>query len=285
VPSTRQSEYARVLAERDPDPSLVAAYLTANSHLPGPRGNLELAHAFADWAPDPLVDALAADDDEFVRFCSVLALGERLARRGDPALVATLREHARDPRWRVREAVATGLQRVGDRDLVRLVAIIESWVADPDPLVQRAAVAAICEPRLLRAAGGARAALGACRAASARLASLPRDRRRDADVRTLRQALGYCWSVAVAADPASGLPAFAELEASADPDLAWIARENRRKARMRGILPEGGPRGQDRRRDAAPQPPSRPDWRPRRFPVQPGPPLPLTPAVRPPLPP
>jgi hypothetical protein len=51
------------------------------------------------------------------------------------------------------------------------------------------------------------------------------------DVRTLRQALGYCWGVAVAADPAQGLPAFWALD-EADPDVAWIVRKNLEKTRL-----------------------------------------------------
>ena len=55
-------------------------------------------------------------------------------------------------------------------------------------------------------------------------------------IRVLRQTLGYCWSVAVAADPAHGLEAFRELEADRDPDVQWIARENRTKARLLRLL-------------------------------------------------
>lgn len=223
-------------------PQAVGPYLRAHSHLPGPRGNLELAHAFADVAPDPLVDALLDDEDEFVRFCAVLALGERLSRGADPALETQLRGHARDPRWRIREAVATGLQRVGDRDPDRLHRVVRAWSQDPDPLVLRAAAAAICEPRLLRSPEGAATARHVCRSATDALVALPAARRRDPDARALRQALGYCWSVAVAADPSAGLPEFRMLADTQDPDVAWIVRENLRKARLtRIIAAAGGP--------------------------------------------
>jgi hypothetical protein len=67
------------------------------------------------------------------------------------------------------------------------------------------------------------------------LADAP-DRRADS-YRTLRQALGYCWSVAIAASPIDGLPAFARWRRSADPDVAWVVRENLRKDRLRKVLP------------------------------------------------
>ncbi len=74
-----------------------------------------------------------------------------------------------------------------------------------------------------------------CRRTTHALAALPEDRRRDSDVRTLRQGLGYCWSVAVAADPAQGLPAFWALD-DADADVAWIVRENLKKTRLTRLL-------------------------------------------------
>jgi hypothetical protein len=242
-PPTKRSRHAADLAAIGADPAAVGRYLRANSNLPGPRGNLELAHAFADWAPDELVEALRSEDteqDEFVDFCVVLALGERLARAPDPGLVAALHEHARDPRWRIREAVATGLQRVGDRDLPRLVSLVDRWVLDEDPLIRRAAIAAVCEPRLLATQPGASAALRACQAATRTIAEAAPHERRIEGMRVLRQALGYCWSVAVAADPEHGLPAFVALQgAEGDADLAWITRENLRKARLQRLLQEG----------------------------------------------
>lgn len=60
--------------------------------------------------------------------------------------------------------------------------------------------------------------------------------RHDSPVRVLRKALGYCWSVAVAADPSRGLPRFQALAGSTDPDVVWIVRENRKKARLARLL-------------------------------------------------
>jgi hypothetical protein len=51
--------------------------------------------------------------------------------------------------------------------------------------------------------------------------------------------LGYGWSVVVAALPAPGLTAFGDLDADDDPDIAWIVRENRKKARLKRVLADG----------------------------------------------
>ncbi len=208
------------------------AYLDAHSGLPGPRGNIELALVLADLAPAALADELIASGDEYRTFCGVVALGRRAH---DPAVLARLHAHAADERWRVREAVAMALQRLGDDDLPALQDTVLAWADDPDPLVQRAAAAAVCEPRLLRTPAAAAVAVEVCRRATAALAARPADARRHTDVRTLRQGLGYCWSVAVAADPEPGLVAFEALDDS-DPDEAWVVRENLRKKRLARLV-------------------------------------------------
>lgn len=207
-------------------------YLDEHSGLPGPRANLALATAFAEVADAALVDELAASDDEYRAMCGAVALGTRAA---DPAVASRLRALAADERWRVREGVATGLQRLGDLDPARLASIVLAWSDAPDPLVQRAAAAAICEPRLLRTPETAAIALEVCRRATAQLVARGPEERREPGARTLRQGLGYCWSVAVAADPAPGLAAFRALD-DADPDVAWIVAQNRRKQRLARLL-------------------------------------------------
>jgi hypothetical protein len=208
------------------------AYLDAHSGLPGPRGNLELLAAAGDLAPAALLRAWSASDDEYRAAVGTAGLG-RLAVEGDATALDELRARANDARWRVREAVAMGLQRVGDADRSRLHAVAEAWAAG-SPLEQRAAIAGVCEPRLLRAPADAARAVALVARVTAALAALPVDRRRADDVRTLRQALGYCWSVAVAADPAAGFPALEALAepATQDADIRWVLRTNLTKARL-----------------------------------------------------
>jgi hypothetical protein len=208
-------------------------YLREHSGLPGPRANIELAQAVADEGDEECFDRLVATDDEYLVFCGVLGLGRLLAQGAD--MEPRLWEHAADPRWRVREAVAMALQRLGDTDLPRLVDLVGRWSADGSPLVQRAAIAAICEPRLLKTPDSVKCAIRACAQTTTALAARTDGERRDPDVKVLRQALGYCWSVAVAADPAIGLPAFRALN-GVDRDIAWIVRENSRKARLAKLL-------------------------------------------------
>ncbi|HEY0247741.1 MAG TPA: HEAT repeat domain-containing protein [Gryllotalpicola sp.] len=219
-------------------PLHVLQYLDDNSGLPGPRANLTLVDAFADVAPEEIVWQLSGSPDEFRRLCAAAALGRLyLERPGDEQVIARLTELAADDSWRVREGVAMALQRVGDDDPALMLGLVDGFLAGTARVV-RAAIAGICEPRLLRRPEMAQAALDACARATDHLCAVPFDQRRREDVRTLRQALGYCWSVAVAADPEHGLERWTELEARAesDADVTWIVNENRSKARLQRLL-------------------------------------------------
>lgn len=212
-------------------------FLRAESRLPGPRSNLELAQAVAEEGDAACFAQLLSYDagraptntpDELLAVCGVLGLGRLLA-AGEHELLPRLRDLASDPRWRVREGVAMALQRLGDADMITLLSAMEPW-ATATPLVQRAAAAALCEPRLLRDPTHTAQVLAVLDTITA---SIPPcgDRRSEA-FQALRKGLGYCWSVAVAALPAVGKPAMERWMTSDDPDVRWIMRENLSKARL-----------------------------------------------------
>ena len=105
------------------------------SGLPGPRGNIELAQVVADEGDRQLFQryiAYTADiapvnsPYEFLAFCGVIGLGRLLA-EGDIALLEIIRRYASDPRWRIREAVAMALQRLGDVNMEQLIAAMQEW--------------------------------------------------------------------------------------------------------------------------------------------------------------
>ncbi|HRE26748.1 MAG TPA: hypothetical protein PK954_08955 [Anaerolineales bacterium] len=212
-------------------------YLLQESGLPGPRANLELAQAVADEGDRRLYEAYIANTTdraptntpgEFLAFCAVVGFGRLLA-EGDMSVSAILRQHASDPRWRLREGVALALQRLGDVDMDRLVAIAQSW-AKGTRLEQRAAAAALSEPRLLVQARHAAAALEVLDTITASVESAT-DRRSPA-FKTLRQGLGYCWSVVVAALPEPGKRRLEKWATSPNQDVRWIISANLKKARL-----------------------------------------------------
>jgi hypothetical protein len=97
-------------------------------------------------------------------------------------------------------------------------------------------MAALCEPRLLRE----RTTVSATLAILDRLTASVRDpgAGRADDLRILRQALGYGWSVVVAADVTIGLPGFERWLAEPNLDVRWIVRQNLAKARLARVAPD-----------------------------------------------
>ncbi len=223
----RQEEYRRALLQA----SDLEAHLVAGSNLPGPRANLELAQVAAGLFDAPTHLRLSRSEDEFCATCGAIGLG-RLAAEGDHRLLDELRKLASDPRWRVREGVAMGLQRFGLRDMEALCDLMDVW-AEGSELEQRAAIAAVCEPPLLKTPGAARRALAILDRVT--LALTQTGDRRAEPFRVLRQALAYCWSVAAAADPAAARPILDRWLASPDPDVRWLLRQNLGKKRIAAL--------------------------------------------------
>ncbi len=223
-------EKLQTLAEWD-------SFLLQESGLPGRRANLELAHAAADAGDGDMFERWRAFDaekaptnspHEFLAFCGVLGLGTLLARGNEQAL-QKLRRHASDPRWRIREAVAMALQRLGQADMKALLQEMEAW-SKGSLLEQRAAVAALCAPSQL---GEARQVERVLKILDAVTASLEQavDRKND-DFKALRKGLGYCWSVAAAAYPKAGKNMMERWFVSGDQDVRWVMKENLRKKRL-----------------------------------------------------
>ncbi|HYU83992.1 MAG TPA: hypothetical protein VEK80_04235 [Kribbellaceae bacterium] len=252
------------------DAATVEDYLAAHSGLPGPRLNLALVGALADAAAAPAAGEASAGEASAAGtlpgttnapagwlepvLARWLALTPERAPGDQPrvilpcaaavaygALAVTapdrfdeadnrLYRAASDRRWRVREAVTLGLQRMLRADWDGTVAVLLGWAEDEDLLVVRAAAAAVAEPRLLKKHKHAKSALEVQHRAVDRLHAVPAAERRTESVRVLRQALGFTVSVAVAAT--GDFTLLHAMAATGDPDLAWAVHENVKKSRL-----------------------------------------------------
>lgn len=212
-------------------------YLLEKSGLPGPRGNIELAQVVADEGDHQLFQryitytaeqAPTNSPYEFLAFCGIVGLGRLLA-EGDQDVLETLRHAASDPRWRMREAVAMALQRLGDADMNRLITAMQDW-AQGAPLEQRAAAAGLCESKLLGQAEHVRIVLEILDTITASIKQV--DNRRSDGFLALRKGLAYCWSVAVVALPIKGKTLMEKWLVEPDKDIRWIMKKNLKKARL-----------------------------------------------------
>jgi len=212
-------------------------FLLKESGLPGPRGNIELGQAVAEEGDEALFERFLSfgpdraptnSPEEFLAFCGVLGQGKLLS-AGNLEVLEKLRRFAGDPRWRTREAVAMALQRFGDTDMGALLDEMEEW-SKGDVWIQRAAIAAICEPRLLTKPKYAERVLNILDRVTALLKETENGDKEG--FRVLRQSLGYCWSVVVMALPEKGKQVMERWFTVEDRDVRWIMRENLRKSRL-----------------------------------------------------
>jgi hypothetical protein len=196
------------------------------------EGTFDLFRSYLSYTPER---ASTNSPEVFLVVCGVVGLGRLLA-EGDLDQLPVLRVCANDPRWRVREAVAMALQRWGAAEMPALLQAMHVW-AQGTLLERRADAAALCEPRLLKEPKQARRVLKLLNTITASLLREPN--RKAEDFKTLRQALGYCWSVAVVALPGEGKTAMEKWLVNPDPDVAWIMRENLKKIASSAWMPNG----------------------------------------------
>lgn len=238
------------------DSDRLRTYLLEASGLPGRRANLELAEAFArlagevpppdayrlemlcvDWTRIGASVAPVGDPLEFLPFCGAWALGSMAATGGQgvPEVLDRLRGLAADQRWRLREAVANGLQALLAARPADALAVLASWIRSGAWLPMRAVAAALAEPSLLEAPVLVQEAVALHHAILDQVEAAPTG---SPALDTLRQALGYTISVVVAADPVAGAGLLERLAASPNPNLRWILRENLKKARLARACPD-----------------------------------------------
>jgi hypothetical protein len=225
----KMDDYLQTLKELDD----WIPFLLRESGLPGPRGNLELAHAVAEIGNQKqfeqflTVDGSENTPEVFVLFCGIVGLGRSAASRSE--LFDRVRKYASDTRWRIREAVPTGLQLAGDQDMNLLLVEMKKWIRG-NWYEKRAAAAALAEPRLLKQP---KHAIQVLQVLDRITSSMETDKRsKDESYRVLRQGMAYCWSVAVVAAPEIGKPLMEKWLVSTDRDVRWMMKENLKKNRL-----------------------------------------------------
>lgn len=233
---TKIEQYQEILKNLDQwDP-----FLLKESCLPGKRGNLELLHAVIEEGNEKIFLHLleygknkdtTGTREEFTFICGVAGLGQLLVKQ-KYEYFRKLKKLANHPQWRVREAVVIALQYFGKHNSNRLLDEMETWIKG-SCMEKRAAAAALCEPVLLNNEKFNLKVLEFLKIITESIKDI-KDRK-SSEFITLRKGLGYCWSVAAAAQPEEGKKYMEMWFETKDKDINWIMKENLKKNRLTRI--------------------------------------------------
>jgi hypothetical protein len=215
------------------DPIKLEQFVVENSNLPGPRANLELAFALSEvfenmgvlakWAE---IEVDRADDNDprsFLPFCSAVCLGSLYTKTKDEEIVRILKKMANDDRWRIREAVAFGFQRIGEDNLSELKRIFSEWIEKSNNREKRAILVSLAHPKILdRDKSLVRFEF---------LEKVFKNMERDDDFEILKKGLEFTLSVYTAANPEYGF-SFMEKWIGKDKVIDDIIKANLKKNRL-----------------------------------------------------
>ncbi len=232
-------------------------YLIANSNLPGRRANIELGQAFSDVVKDyfetepelmwklcnKYIDISAEDapvnsQKEFVPFCGTIGIGaigsvsDKYYRRS----LSTLKRMSNDARWRIREAVAMGLQKILNRKGTTTIDILERWIDKDNWLEMRAVAAGVAEPFLLVDRYIAKKSLHIHKKILKRLSD--KVETKSDEFKIAVKGLSYTLSVVVAAIPDEGFRYIKSSASSNNKTIKRIIKENLKKNRLKKNFPE-----------------------------------------------
>ena len=227
--------------------------LISNSNLPGPRANLELAYAFADclktmryiddslwkvlneWVGISAEDTPSDSPKEFIPFCAIQALGAIFTfadSEKKSKIIEIIKAAANDSRWRVREAVAIGLQWIEEEDFSESEEFFDKWINEASLLERRAIIAALAHPPILKDQDNVRFCFKITEIVLSDLIKLGKEVRKSEEFRVLRKGLEYAISVFVVNLPKEGFEFMKKWAQKDDPEIRKVLKSNLGKSRL-----------------------------------------------------
>jgi hypothetical protein len=189
----------------------------------------------SSWADIKADEATANDPREYLPFCAVLAYGAyyRYADRGDrTGIEHKLQSAMNDSRWRMREAAAMALQEIGEFDFELLQRLIDGWRTEASALEQRAFVAALAHPPLLKEESNTAYCLEVSEEILDGMLSGKYGQAGPEELRVLSKGLEYALSLFVASQPEAGFALLHRLAGSGDKMMLRIVKSNLGKKRL-----------------------------------------------------
>lgn len=92
------------------------------------------------------------DPKEFIPFCGLIGIGSiaSICSSYFEEGLLILKNAAKDRKWRIREAVAMGIQRIILKNPQKALNILEKWIIENEYYIWRAVVAGLAEPIILK---------------------------------------------------------------------------------------------------------------------------------------
>jgi hypothetical protein len=210
-------------------------YLKDNSNLPGPRGNLELLYSFSKTATEfeikECIKYINDDTDnspeEFVAMCGIVGYAVNNKDKNESTL-DYIGKFASHNSWRIREAVAMGIQEISENNMLETLKNIKR-LKHGNCYEKRAVVAGLCEPKLLTDENITIKVLNILNEITE---ILNHDNKLTDEEESLRKALAYGWSVAIVHAPEKGKQIFEKLIIKKGKHIKWIIKENLKKNRL-----------------------------------------------------
>ncbi|MFW9877103.1 MAG: hypothetical protein ACFFG0_28770 [Candidatus Thorarchaeota archaeon] len=239
------------------DKQIIIDYFINNSNLPGPRANLELANAFADISgelkevnPKNLWDlclflisftpdkAPTNNPKEFLPFCGAWAIGAIGASNTEyyHESLNNLKRLSNDQRWRIREAVAFGLQKLLMKHPHKTLTELKEWIDDVNWLTMRAIAAGVAHPSVLFDNKISEIALELHKLIFSKIISC--DDFSSEQFKILKKGLFYTLSVIVKADSDKGFKFLNEYINTDNKHIQMIIKENLKKKRLTKNFPK-----------------------------------------------
>jgi hypothetical protein len=212
--------------------------LLSESNLPGPRANLEIAATFAYafesslvtneawnlilmWENNTAADALQAMGAYYYY--------AELSRK--QIILEKCQAGMNDVRWRMREAAAMALQRIGEKEFNVIQTLFDSIGPQANPLEKRAFVATLAHPPLLKEPSHVRYALHLSEQILEEITAGQVNHKAE-DYRVLSKGLEYAVSLFVERAPEAGFALLAKFAVSEDKRIQKIVKSNLGKARL-----------------------------------------------------
>ncbi|MFX1233961.1 MAG: hypothetical protein ACFFBY_05315 [Promethearchaeota archaeon] len=238
------------------DKRLIQEYFLNNSHLPGRRANLELANAFADISAEFKVSnskklwdlclflisftpdkAPTNNPKEFLPFCGTWAIGAIGSSNPEyyNESLTILKAQSNDQRWRMRESVAFGLQKLLIQHPHKTLIELKNWIGDEDWLTMRAIAAGVAHPSVLINNKISKIALVLHELIFSKIISC--DDFSSDEFKILKKGLSYTLSVIVQANPVEGFKFLEDYIIMENKPIQMIIKENLKKNRLTKNFP------------------------------------------------